>query len=279
MSSEDLQLRHVAHLVDGLYVHEVLLDGLTARQPAILFVHGAYQGAWVFRKWQKFFAFGGWHTFALSLRNHPGSYRLCEQDFLQTVPADYVADVLRVSAWLQEPLVLVGHSMGGMIVQKATEQAPERVAALVLAASGPPAGLGASRNNDMPSDRVSLPDYEKVRRHMFGEMDNAEYAAFFARLVPETPGVLNRTGRGRVDIDPSNFSMPVLAVDGEHDRNRYGPRFGEFYGGEYICVPGASHALMMGSWSLAAADAIRQWLAANTAEFQYAQRPAWCRPT
>lgn len=278
MWTEDLRLRRVEHLIDGIYVNEMSLTGLVSSRPALLFIHGAYQGSWIFRQWQSLFAAAGWRSFALSLRNHPGSFRLTEWEFLQLTPADYVADVMRVAAWLQEPFVLVGHSMGGMIAQKATDHSPECVAALVLLGSGPPAGLGASRPRDMPPDRVSLPDYEQVRRHMFGEINDAAYATFFARLVPETPGVLNQTGRGRLSVDPAQFSMPVLAVDGERDRNRYGPRFAEFYGGEYIVVPRAHHALMVGNWGLAVADAVQQWLAAKTQGFQYARRPTWYRP-
>lgn len=278
MCIEDLRIRRTEHLIDGIYVHETSLADLAAPRPALLFVHGAYQGSWVFRQWQSFFAACGWRTFALSLRNHPGSYRLSEREFLQLTPADYVSDVLHIATWIQKPFVLVGHSMGGMIAQKAAESCPGYISALVLLGSGPPASIGASRPRDMPSDRVSIPDYEQVRRHMFGKMNDAEYAAFFARLVPETPSVLNQTGRGRISIDPKNLSMPVLAVDGERDRNRYGPRFAEFYGGEYIVVPEAYHALMMCRWGLSVADAVQQWLAAKTPDFQYAQRPTWHRP-
>lgn len=265
------------HLIEGIFVNEVVPAWLPAPLPTIVFLHGAYQGWWVYENWQTYFAQAGWRTVALSLRNHPGSYTLDEHEFLKLQPEDYVSDVLRVIEWLETPCVLVAHSMGGVIGQKAAERSPD-LAALVLLGSGPPKGLGASRPRDMPGDRLSLPDYAQVRRHMFGTLDAADYADFYSRLVPETPSVLNQTGRGRVVVDPALIRAPVLAVDAEHDRNQFGPGYAELYAGEYIQVPGASHALMLGPWGLQVAHAVHGWLSSRVSRFVYAHRPAWHVP-
>lgn len=271
-------LLHREHVIDGIFINDVSPGFLPEPLPPIVFLHGAYQGYWVYAPWQRYFAAAGWRTLALSLRNHPGSERLDERDFLRLRPEDYVDDVLRVAKWINGPFVLVAHSMGGLIAQKAAERLPQ-LAALILLASGPPKGLGASRTRDMPAERVSLPDYDQVRRHMFGDIGDAEYAAFHARLVPETPGVINQTGRGRVSVNAERIHVPVLAVDAECDRNHFGPKYARFYRGEHIQVPGARHALMLGAWGLSVASAVHGWLGARTIDFQYAHRPAWYMPT
>jgi pimeloyl-ACP methyl ester carboxylesterase len=265
------------HLVDGIFVAETLPPFQPVGAPPIVFLHGAFQGAWVYEPWQRQFAAFGWRTLALSLRNHPGSMLLDPPAFVGLGPQDYVDDVLRVADWVGGPFVLVGHSMGAIIAQKAAERLPE-LAALVLLGAGAAKGLGASRPKDLPSDRVAIPHYDQVRRHMFGSMPDADYAAIYARLVPETPGVINRTGRGRVAVAPERLQAPVLAVDAELDRNRFAEAYARLYGGEYLVVPGARHALMLGDWGPATASAVNSWLALRALGFQYDHRPAWQRP-
>lgn len=265
------------HLIDGLFVNEVVPAFLSPPLPTIVFLHGAYQGWWVYENWQEYFAQAGWRTVSLSLRNHPGSYKVEDHEFLRLQPDDYVADVLRVTEWFETPCVLVAHSMGGVVGQKAAERLPD-LAALILLGSGPPKGLGASRPKDLPYDSPSIPDYQQVKRHMFGNIDDADYAEFHSRLVPETPSVMNQTGRGRVSVDPALIRAPVLAVDAEHDRNQFGPGYADFYSGDYIRVPGASHALMLGPWGMQVANAIHCWLNRRVSGFQYDHRPAWYVP-
>ena len=113
---------------------------------------------------------------------------------------------------------------------------------------------------------------------MFGTIDDGDYAEFHSRLVPETPSVMNQTGRGRVSVNPALIHAPVLAVDAENDRNQFGPAFVDFYSGDYIRVPSASHALMLGPWGMEVANAIHCWLNWRLSGFQYDNRPAWYNP-
>jgi pimeloyl-ACP methyl ester carboxylesterase len=104
----------------------------------LLFVHGAFAGAWC---WDEFFlpwfAARGYDAHAVSLRGHGGSGGRGALD--ESSIADYVADVRLVAEGLAEPPVLIGHSMGGFVVQKYLElHAP---LAAVLMASVPPRGL------------------------------------------------------------------------------------------------------------------------------------------
>ena len=103
----------------------------------LLFVHGAWHAAWCWDEYfLSFFADKGYRALAVSLRGHGGSptykpLRACSV-------ADYVEDVGSVADSLPTRPVVIGHSMGGFIVQKYLES--HDAPAGVLMASMPPQG-------------------------------------------------------------------------------------------------------------------------------------------
>jgi pimeloyl-ACP methyl ester carboxylesterase len=103
----------------------------------LLFVHGAWHAAWCWDEhFLSFFADKGYCALAVSLRGHgssPTPKRLRNCSF-----ADYVEDVSLVADSLPTRPVVVGHSMGGLIVQKYLES--HDAPAGVLMASMPPRG-------------------------------------------------------------------------------------------------------------------------------------------
>lgn len=107
----------------------------------LLFVHGAWHAAWCWDEhFLDYFAERGYRAVALSLRGHGGSG---SDKALRTLSfADYIDDIGNVAATLPGSPVLVGHSMGGFLVQKYLESATAPAA--VLMASMPPAGYLAS---------------------------------------------------------------------------------------------------------------------------------------
>lgn len=105
--------------------------------PPLLFIHGAYTAAWCWAEhFLPYFAQAGFNCQALSLSGHGASRR---RDHLDSYSIDdYIKDVAEVTAQLPVPPVLIGHSMGGFVVQKYLEQYP--AAAAVLMCSVPPQG-------------------------------------------------------------------------------------------------------------------------------------------
>ena len=102
----------------------------------LLFIHGMWHGAWCWDEFfLPFFADAGWHVTALSLRGHAGSEGKIQGSGIM----DYVSDVEQIARTLPTPPVLIGHSMGGFIVQKFLER--NSAPAGVLLASNPPYGL------------------------------------------------------------------------------------------------------------------------------------------
>jgi pimeloyl-ACP methyl ester carboxylesterase len=103
----------------------------------LLFVHGAWHAAWCWDEYfLSFFADKGYRALAVSLRGHgtsptPKPLRSCSV-------ADYVEDVSFVANSLPARPVVIGHSMGGLIVQKYLES--HEAPAGILMASTPPQG-------------------------------------------------------------------------------------------------------------------------------------------
>jgi pimeloyl-ACP methyl ester carboxylesterase len=108
-----------------------------ARTP-LVFVHGGYIGAWSWAEhFLPWFAARGFPVHALSLRGHGAS---SGRDRLHSFGLeDYVEDVAAVVDSLPRPPVLVGHSMGALVVQKFLERSGAE--AVVLTCPVPPFGL------------------------------------------------------------------------------------------------------------------------------------------
>ena len=107
--------------------------------PPLLFVHGAYVGGWCWAEnFLPYFASLGYRAHAIDLCRHSlgrGRLRFTPHASL----SDYIEEIESSIASLGESPVLIGHSMGGYLVQQyiAQRSAP----AAVLMASIPPQGL------------------------------------------------------------------------------------------------------------------------------------------
>lgn len=106
-----------------------------AGRPPLLFVHGLMGGAWCFDEhWMPILASRGWDVYALSLRGHG------ESGGSTGSVGDYEQDVLQVLSRMPEPPVLIGHSLGGLVVQRVLERYPAR-GGLLLCSAAPDHGF------------------------------------------------------------------------------------------------------------------------------------------
>ena len=109
----------------------------TPRAP-LLFLHGAFAGAWTWAEhFLPYFAAHGFPAYALSFRGHGESYG--REALTWASLADFVEDLEEAIAAIGETPVLVGHSMGAIVLMKYLERADAAAAALI--APVPPQGL------------------------------------------------------------------------------------------------------------------------------------------
>ncbi|MEZ0340941.1 alpha/beta hydrolase [Mycobacterium sp. pV006] len=198
----------------------------TDSHPApLLFVHGAWQAAWCWDDhFLDFFAERGYRAVALSLRGHGTS--TTSKPLRRCSFADYLDDIASVAATLPTEPVLIGHSMGGYLVQKHLQTATAPAA--VLMASMPPSGYFASgvrwlRRHPWHFARIavtgrSLPavgTLELARERFFSpKTPDSVVAACVRRLQEESArsgldGLYDRPKPERIDT-------PILVL-GAHD--------------------------------------------------------------
>ncbi len=197
---------------------------MPARDHPVLFVHGMWGGSWMWDNFLGFFAGRGFTSYALNLRGHHGSKPVAD---IGSVPfAEYVMDVRGVVAALGNP-ILVGHSMGGLLVQKLAELlTPPAVVALTPAA---PRGIFALGTLELL--RLSLkhlpelllrrpitPSFEEADALLFGRTPPAERRPAFERLVPESGRLAFDIAVKGVPVDAARVRCPMLVVAGRDDR-------------------------------------------------------------
>src|SRR5689334_21689860 len=104
----------------------------------LLFIHGMFLAAscWDVH-FLDYFAQHGYAAHALSLRGHGKSEG--REKLRWTRVADFVDDVASVARQLPAPPIVIGHSLGGFVVQKYLEE--HTAPAAVLLSSPSPAGL------------------------------------------------------------------------------------------------------------------------------------------
>lgn len=249
----------------------------TAKPVPLLFVHGAYGGAWIWEQhFLPFFAEHGYAAHALSLRGHGNSEGF--ETLALARLRDYVADLEQVAASLPAPPVLIGHSMGGMVVQKYLHAHP--VPAAVLMASVPPHGLvgsllGMAFSNPALFSEMSAVQSAGpagvngffVRRALFSDdAPDERVEQFIQRFQAESQLVmLDLMG---LDLPPSTpcLDLPVLVLGAENDAFVF--RGGveataATYRTKAEVFPGMAHAMMLDHGWERVAERILHWVDAT----------------
>lgn len=238
----------------------------------LLFVHGAFTGAWVWAEhFLPWFAEQGFQAHALSLRGHGTSDGQERIDWFSV--HDYVEDVAEVAADLETPPVLIGHSMGGFIVQKYLEH--HNAPAAVLMCSVPPQGLVVAQfsllfekpgmmveiNRLLGGSDVSL---EVLREALFAqEIDDQSLRRYYRLMQPESQrAIWDMSVFGLPN--PNAMHRPPLLVQGA-EKDRLIPAFlaqstARTYGVPDRIFRGMGHGLMLERDWQHVAETTRDWL-------------------
>lgn len=200
----------------------------------VLFVHGMWEGAWFWETWLGFFARRGWEGWAIDLRGHGASRddsKTGRKRLGRYSIHDYLEDALDAVEALTESHgevpVLIGHSMGGLLVEKLVEMLEPPAAVAVTPAA--PRGFFA----------IQTPELARaVLHHLFDilfwrplEPTRAEAEALeLNRLPPQEQDRAHalmqpESGRQAFDVsvvglpvDPRRIRRPLLLVGASDDR-------------------------------------------------------------
>ncbi|HEX6290332.1 MAG TPA: alpha/beta fold hydrolase [Herpetosiphonaceae bacterium] len=254
---------------------EVINPELSAitRSTPLVFVHGAWHAAWC---WQEhfipYFTRAGFPVYALSLRGHgPSDGR---ERLRWTRIDDYVEDVVSVAAALTPAPVLIGHSMGGLVVQKYLERYP--AAAGVLLASVPASGaLATTLRIARRHPRQFLKANLTLRLYPLVETPELAHEHFFSATMPRDQvtwywqRLQDESYRAFLDMvvfnlpKPDRVPVPMLVLGGAEDTIFYPYEVeatARAYGTSATIFPNTAHDMMLDPGWQPVADTILAWL-------------------
>jgi pimeloyl-ACP methyl ester carboxylesterase len=241
-----------------------LLIGAPPRdgRPGLLFVPGAYHGAWCYAHYLAYFAAAGLACAALDVRGHGALPQ--DAAFASATIADLGRDVADALDALQGPSVVVGHSMGALPALLAARQRP--VAGVVLLAPSPPGDLpGALALPPVPDAAPrAAPGAAEIRARFLATAPGRDVGAVSRRLCAESPQVLNDRYLLRVAVGAAPIGAPGLCLEAgldTHDRHPPGQdlAIARRYGFSHAVLAGQPHCMMYADNWQASAGAILEW--------------------
>jgi pimeloyl-ACP methyl ester carboxylesterase len=216
-------------------------------RPPLLFVHGLGHAAWAFEHWLDAAAAAGFPAYAVSLRGHGGSAGGVRTARL----GQYVDDVVATAHELPGKAVLIGHSLGGLVVQKALARYAAHAGVLVAPIPAHPAAgslLALARQHPSDALRMMVGLTLPLRpEYLFEELDDGEARRLAGRCGAESAVAQFQLLLHRPAAPPLG-GAPVLVLASPQDRlvpisdvrrtaRRYGAELREF--------PGMGHDLML----------------------------------
>lgn len=242
--------------------------------PPLIFVHGGYvnAGCWDLN-FLPHFSRLGYDCHAIDLSGHGAS---AGREDLDSYDLDhYAADVGQLVAELPALPVLIGHSMGALVVQRYLEKA--QAAAVIMMAPVPTTGLSGcsvqltQRQPDFLREAARAvrgkfsENTERVMREVYFSPDTTgeQFAAFKPLLQPESDGVVMEMMALAWHLPKRRPKIPALVMGGELDA-LFPASLLHFtasgWNAETCVIPGAGHMLMMEPQWAAAAAKIDNWL-------------------
>lgn len=244
----------------------------------IVFVHGGYMGAWCWKPYFiPYFKSKGFECYAFSMRGHGNSEgfdRIKKHSFY-----DYVADLEQVVDGIGKKCILIGHSMGGAVVQKYCEQHGDKVAAMILLSSPAPNGMGLATGIELMGRGmgnvwsvtmfhqgiIKKEDYpEKFPfRWFFSDYMDQDEKLKYARMMKRESDKASKQITKRYVKEPSQLTMPKLVIGGEDDWY-FAPSTQQataaLYNVNAVIVPKIAHNVMVDKFWKDVADEIHKFL-------------------
>jgi pimeloyl-ACP methyl ester carboxylesterase len=187
----------------------------------LLFVHSSGHGSWMWRNFLSYFGQRNYDTWALNLRGHHHSDPVV--DWAQVGVNEYLEDIDQAVKRIGNNIVLIGHSMSGLLILKYAEF--KTLKGLIVSQSGPPKSIlqkrGIEVKRPMPkegirlvTDKAILPmkDRDMVRAALFDKDNVEEEAVTFVLENLGEESLRAGTEIMQMEVDPANISSPIYVL-------------------------------------------------------------------
>lgn len=200
----------------------------------IVMIHGMCCGGWCWENYQSFFEAQGFQCLTPTLRYHDMNPEASPDPRLgSTSLLDYAADLEALIRGLDEPPIIVGHSMGGLLAQILGSRGLGR--ALVLITPASPAGILALRFSVIKSFSEALsrwgfwkkPQRPSFRMAVYGllhRLPEPQQREIYQKMVYESGRAAAEIGFWYLDphhasrVDETKITCPVLVLGAKEDR-------------------------------------------------------------
>jgi pimeloyl-ACP methyl ester carboxylesterase len=249
------------------------------RRPKLLFVHGICVGAWIWEKYfLPYFARHGYEAYALSLRGH-GESEGQERQFFWSL-GDFADDVEQAVSSMSGPVVVVGHSMGGAVVQEWLRcgDSIKKASGVALLASVPPWGLSYSNMcmatfsprayaeiSRMLVTGTSHINENVMRKALFSKTVTRIIHKEFWRRIGNESLVASAQVQGGYPFAPLPWFVHTPIFVGGASDDRFIPnsevyRTASYYGVEAVVVKDLSHSVMFDTNWENMAEPLLSWI-------------------
>ncbi len=234
-------------------------SSVALKKTPILFVHGAWHGSWCWEQgFTDEFLQNGHDCYLINFTGHEADKSIRKNIKWKSI-SDYVSELSDAISQINEPPIIIGHSMGGFIAQKYLET--HHAKGCVLLASAPPWG---SRNSVLRlmrnSPKLFIDTFLLTKVYKFISAPEEVYISLFDSQISkdqfEYYNTLLCDESYRVFLDilflnlirPSKIKTPFLVMAGDKDSwftKSETTKIAEIYKTSPIIYEGKPHDLML----------------------------------
>jgi len=213
----------------------------------LIFVHGMLSNADVWHPFINYFNERDFSCKAVNLKDGLNLRKVRFQDYVD-----------KVKAMATEDDIVIGHSMGGLIVQKVAEATNIKCGVAICSAAPKGVkfrgGIVLSSAKFAPKVIMGRPfkeDYRYVRKYMLAGIEEEKAKSIYEELEEQSAIVTYELGMNRIAIDEKKVRCPLLFIATKQDgicNPDFVKRLAEKYNAEYRLYDGCHHFFCNSNW-------------------------------
>ncbi|MEI6128275.1 MAG: alpha/beta fold hydrolase [Pseudomonadota bacterium] len=227
----------------------------------LLFIHSSSHGSWMWKHFLSYFAQRHYDSWAINLRGHYLSEPV--EDWSEVGAQDYLEDIDLAVKKISDNIVLIGHSMSGLLILKYAET--HALSGLIVSQSGPPVSILQKRGIEskkimskrvqrLVTDKAILPlqDKEMIKTILFDKNNVDDDTVLFVQKNMGEESLRAGQEIMRLTIDPLKISAPLYILG--FDASKLGMQLPidvskvlaeEFNARSYIVIEPGGHDYML----------------------------------